>query len=52
MPSSPPPSRTADIPGLQTARGGGPAKLTPAQVGELAALLDAAPAAWGWEARD
>ena len=28
---------------------GGPAKLTPGQVGELAALLDAGPAAWGWD---
>ncbi len=29
--------------------GGGPAKLTPGQVGELAALLEAGPAAWGWD---
>ena len=29
--------------------GGGPCKLTPAQVGELEAVLEAGPAAWGWE---
>src|SRR5213592_4974428 len=29
--------------------GGGPAKLSPAQVGELEAVLEAGPAAWGWE---
>ncbi len=29
--------------------GGGPAKLTPAQVGELEAVLEAGPAAWGWD---
>jgi putative transposase len=29
--------------------GGGPAKLNPAQVGELEAALEAGPAAWGWE---
>src|SRR6266568_428686 len=29
--------------------GGGPCKLTGAQVGELEAVLDAGPAAWGWE---
>jgi transposase len=29
--------------------GGGLAELTPAQVGELAVLLDAGPAAWGWD---
>src|SRR5947208_10360129 len=28
---------------------GGPAKLSPAQVGELEAALEAGPAAWGWE---
>jgi transposase len=29
--------------------GGGPAKLSPAQVRELAAVLEAGPAAWGWD---
>jgi transposase len=29
--------------------GGGPAKLSPAQVGELEAVLEAGPAVWGWE---
>ena len=29
--------------------GGAPAKLTPGQVGEPAALLEAGPAAWGWD---
>ena len=29
--------------------GGGPAKLSPARVGELEAVLEAGPAAWGWE---
>ena len=29
--------------------GGGPAKLTPAQVRELEAVLEAGPAAWGWD---
>jgi transposase len=29
--------------------GGGPCKLTPAQVGELEAVLEAGPAVWGWE---
>jgi transposase len=29
--------------------GGGPAKLTPAQAGELAAVLETGPAAWGWD---
>jgi transposase len=29
--------------------GGGPCKLSPAQVGELEAVLAAGPAAWGWE---
>jgi transposase len=29
--------------------GGGPCKLTPAQVGELEAVLEAGPAAWGWD---
>jgi transposase len=29
--------------------GGGPSKLSPAQVGELAAVLAAGPAAWGWD---
>jgi putative transposase len=29
--------------------GGGPCKLTPVQVGELEAVLDSGPAAWGWE---
>jgi transposase len=29
--------------------GGARCKLTPAQVGELEAVLDAGPAAWGWE---
>jgi transposase len=29
--------------------GGGPCKLSPAQVGELEAVLEAGPAAWGWE---
>jgi transposase len=29
--------------------GGGPCKLTGAQVGELEAVLEAGPAAWGWE---
>lgn len=28
--------------------GGGPCKLSPAQVGELEAVLEAGPAAWGW----
>lgn len=28
--------------------GGGPGKLTAAQVGELAAVLEAGPAGWGW----
>ena len=29
--------------------GGGPCKLTPAQVGELEAVLEAGPAVWGWD---
>ncbi len=29
--------------------GGGPRKLTPAQVGELEAVLEAGPAVWGWD---
>jgi transposase len=29
--------------------GGGPCKLSPAQVGELEAVLEAGPAIWGWE---
>jgi putative transposase len=29
--------------------GGGPAKLTAAQVGELEVVLEAGPAAWGWD---
>ena len=29
--------------------GGGPCKLSPAQVGELEAVLEAGPAAWGWD---
>ncbi len=29
--------------------GGGPSKLSPAQVRELAAVLEAGPAAWGWD---
>jgi transposase len=29
--------------------GGGPCKLTPAQVRELEAVLEAGPAAWGWD---
>jgi transposase len=29
--------------------GGGPCKLSPAQVGELEAVLEVGPAAWGWE---
>jgi putative transposase len=29
--------------------GGGPCKLAPAQVGELEAVLEAGPAAWGWD---
>ena len=29
--------------------GGGPAKLTPAQVRELETVLEAGPAAWGWD---
>ena len=29
--------------------GGGPCKLSPAQVRELAAVLEAGPAAWGWD---
>src|SRR5215467_14453431 len=29
--------------------GGGPAKLSPAQVRELEAVLEAGPAAWGWD---
>ena len=29
--------------------GGGPCKLTPAQVRELEAVLEAGPAVWGWE---
>jgi transposase len=29
--------------------GGGPAKLTPAQVRELEAVLEAGPAVWGWD---
>jgi transposase len=34
---------------LSKGPGGGPAKLTAAQVGELAAVLEAGPAAWGWD---
>ena len=33
---------------LSKGPGGGPCKLSPAQVGELEAVLDAGPAAWGW----
>src|SRR6266581_3869423 len=29
--------------------GGGPCKLTPAQIGELEAVLEAGPAVWGWD---
>ena len=29
--------------------GGGPCKLSPAQVGELEAVLEAGPAVWGWD---
>src|SRR5215470_16945036 len=29
--------------------GGGPAKLSPAQIGELETVLDAGPAVWGWD---
>jgi transposase len=29
--------------------GGGPAKLSPAQIGELEAVLDVGPAVWGWD---
>src|SRR5580692_13126889 len=29
--------------------GGGPAKLSPAQISELEAVLDAGPAVWGWD---
>ncbi len=34
---------------LSKGPGGGPCKLTPAQVRELEAVLEAGPAAWGWE---
>jgi transposase len=34
---------------LSKGPGGGPAKLTPAQVGELEAVLEAGPAVWGWD---
>jgi transposase len=34
---------------LSKGPGGGPAKLSPAQVRELEAALEAGPAAWGWD---
>jgi transposase len=34
---------------LSKGPGGGPCKLTPAQVRELEAVLEAGPAAWGWQ---
>src|SRR2546429_1391905 len=34
---------------LSKGPGGGPCKLTPAQVRELEGVLEAGPAAWGWE---
>ena len=34
---------------LSKGPGGGPCKLTPAQVRELEAVLEAGPAAWGWD---
>jgi putative transposase len=34
---------------LSKGPGGGPCKLTPAQLGELEAVLAAGPAAWGWD---
>src|SRR5262245_34701437 len=34
---------------LSKGAGGGPCKLTPAQVRELEAVLEAGPAAWGWQ---
>jgi transposase len=34
---------------LSKGPGGGPAKLSPAQVRELEAVLEAGPAAWGWD---
>ena len=34
---------------LSKGPGGGPCKLTPAQVRELEAVLEASPAAWGWD---